>query len=525
MGSKIRGLIKFAFNAVGDGGWIRDLAAGLGTTITTVFKKMFEEDESGKSGFAQLGETINTALHNVLVSIKTWIDEHQQDIQDAFKQFWETLNIDELANDLLGVLWSIFKTGLGLLWETITGSSLLSEIIILWLGIEFAKIMLSFSALSTLLGAMASTSLAGALTTAATGALGLIGSFTGIIAIGIPLVLCLMGIIEAMNLSEGEMSEYNQSLLDGTLANSSFASSTQTEFGKAQDAVSSSTGAMRSEMDKLGAKSEETTSRMSTGFGSFKDKTRSYLLDSSGVGGAIDTHRIKVDEVTDVTQTDTQAMISYWEEFAKNYGLDLDAMTELTDIDYTNIKDYISTYTKEAEENSVESMDAIQKKHLDTATKAQEYAIRFGNAFKKMAQDVANAASAIASTPIKPIIDTSSIDAGISKLNTFLSLASRAGSVNVSVSGSIPKMASGGVIPPNKPFLAMLGDQTRGTNVEAPLDTIVTAMKEALGSTNYRASTGEVVLQLDGVTLARATVPYELDELNRKGYNVKVLEK
>ena len=46
---------------------------------------------------------------------------------------------------------------------------------------------------------------------------------------------------------------------------------------------------------------------------------------------------------------------------------------------------------------------------------------------------------------------------------------------------SIPRLAKGAVIPPNQPFFAMLGDQKRGTNIEAPLDTIVEAMNIALG--------------------------------------------
>lgn len=44
----------------------------------------------------------------------------------------------------------------------------------------------------------------------------------------------------------------------------------------------------------------------------------------------------------------------------------------------------------------------------------------------------------------------------------------------------IPKLAQGAVIPPNKEFLAVLGDQTSGTNIEAPLDTITAAMLQAL---------------------------------------------
>lgn|GEM_PF-5368188 len=42
----------------------------------------------------------------------------------------------------------------------------------------------------------------------------------------------------------------------------------------------------------------------------------------------------------------------------------------------------------------------------------------------------------------------------------------------------IPELASGAVIPPNAPFLAMLGDQRHGTNIEAPLATIQEAFRQ-----------------------------------------------
>lgn len=44
----------------------------------------------------------------------------------------------------------------------------------------------------------------------------------------------------------------------------------------------------------------------------------------------------------------------------------------------------------------------------------------------------------------------------------------------------IPKLASGAVIPPRQEFVAMLGDQRHGTNIEAPLETIKQANREVL---------------------------------------------
>ena len=45
---------------------------------------------------------------------------------------------------------------------------------------------------------------------------------------------------------------------------------------------------------------------------------------------------------------------------------------------------------------------------------------------------------------------------------------------------SIPRLAKGAVLPPNQEFMAVLGDQKRGTNIETPLSTMVDAFNQAL---------------------------------------------
>lgn len=47
---------------------------------------------------------------------------------------------------------------------------------------------------------------------------------------------------------------------------------------------------------------------------------------------------------------------------------------------------------------------------------------------------------------------------------------------------SIPRLAQGAVIPPNREFMAVLGDQSHGTNIEAPLDTIKQAVAEVMAN-------------------------------------------
>lgn len=89
---------------------------------------------------------------------------------------------------------------------------------------------------------------------------------------------------------------------------------------------------------------------------------------------------------------------------------------------------------------------------------------------------------------------------------------------------SVPGLATGAVIPPNKEFMAVLGDQKSGTNIEAPLDTIKQAFMEVLSTSGNVGSNQTIEMNIDGETFARLTVPHNLSELNRQGYNVSVLE-
>ncbi len=82
----------------------------------------------------------------------------------------------------------------------------------------------------------------------------------------------------------------------------------------------------------------------------------------------------------------------------------------------------------------------------------------------------------------------------------------------------IPKLAQGAVIPPNREFMAVLGDQKQGVNIEAPLQTIVDAFNIALAQ-NGGAGSGktEVVLEIDGREFGRAVVEQGNRENRRIG--------
>lgn len=71
----------------------------------------------------------------------------------------------------------------------------------------------------------------------------------------------------------------------------------------------------------------------------------------------------------------------------------------------------------------------------------------------------------------------------------------------------IPYLAQGAVIPPNREFLAMLGDQKRGTNIETPLETMKDAFRDVMSEFNNRGN-GEYtfIAKLDSREIFRETV-------------------
>ena len=80
----------------------------------------------------------------------------------------------------------------------------------------------------------------------------------------------------------------------------------------------------------------------------------------------------------------------------------------------------------------------------------------------------------------------------------------------------IPRLAQGAVIPPNREFLAVLGDQKRGTNIETPLPTMVQAFKQALSEMGM---TGEstIILEVDGQQFGKAVFRHYNSESRRVG--------
>lgn len=87
------------------------------------------------------------------------------------------------------------------------------------------------------------------------------------------------------------------------------------------------------------------------------------------------------------------------------------------------------------------------------------------------------------------------------------------------VSLALPALAQGAVIPPNREFMAVLGDQKSGTNIETPLATMVQAFKQAMAESGGGGAQ-TIILQIDGREFGRAVKKYGGREDQRVGVSL-----
>nr|DAD98927.1 MAG TPA: minor tail protein [Siphoviridae sp. ctOba29] len=82
----------------------------------------------------------------------------------------------------------------------------------------------------------------------------------------------------------------------------------------------------------------------------------------------------------------------------------------------------------------------------------------------------------------------------------------------------LPRLATGAVIPPNREFLAVLGDQKQGNNIEAPESAIVAAV--ARGMAQYGGGNQTAILKIGEQELGRIIFKLNKDQTQRVGIKV-----
>ena len=124
----------------------------------------------------------------------------------------------------------------------------------------------------------------------------------------------------------------------------------------------------------------------------------------------------------------------------------------------------------------------------------------------------------------------------IGAINTMIQLASSAlGVVGITVDApqipnidriALPRLATGAVIPPNREFMAVLGDQKHGTNIEAPEELLRQMANDAAGANAdilreiRDAIRAGKILMLDRRELGRAVVDVYGQESRRVGVSL-----
>ena len=111
-------------------------------------------------------------------------------------------------------------------------------------------------------------------------------------------------------------------------------------------------------------------------------------------------------------------------------------------------------------------------------------------------------------------------------LNSLPSLKDMKGGMSVPrlALGEIPALARGAVIPPNREFLAVLGDQKSGTNIEAPTSEIESAVMRGIQRSGMNREGGDhtVVLQIGEQEMGRLV--YRLNQQQTQRIGVRLAE-
>lgn len=203
--------------------------------------------------------------------------------------------------------------------------------------------------------------------------------------------------------------------------------------------------------------------------------------------------------------------------------------TDITD-KVTGLKDKVYEIVSGLRDKIIEKWNNLKRGTSEIFTELKETVIKIWDAMKEAIKKPLNAIIGGIEFFVNAIID------GINKLIEFLNglhidIPSWVPDIGGQTLGfaieplnnvEIPRLAQGAVIPPNKEFIAMLGDQRQGMNIEAPLDTIRDAFQDVVSNMQVQ-NTGYAQMELDGETFARLIVPYVISELDREGYNLSVI--
>lgn len=182
--------------------------------------------------------------------------------------------------------------------------------------------------------------------------------------------------------------------------------------------------------------------------------------------------------------------------------------------------------------SAVTVTDAVKEAWSEAGleTTAYEQGVTMGEAFANgltskeptMRSTLSGAMSGLLSIAKNAVAKINSALTGINatiEVSTSVANGAIASAMNVA---KIPHLAEGRVIPANHEFLAVLGDQKSGTNIETPLSTMVEAFRIAMAGQKSESAQGEAYMVVDDEVFAKLV--YRLNKVEQRRVGVTLSE-
>lgn len=519
-------------------------AENFGKGLANFLNGLFSEDESGNTVFGEVGKTIAGALNTTLkfldsfgttfewknfgnsiasginnffktfefdtaaAGIKTWMKGSLDAVTTLFAktdfelignkigEFLADLDLTNYLDDIAGLIWEAIKGSFGLLKGLFEEAPLETSLIA-------AFGVLKFTGLGSSLAGQISTALSSYF---AMNGIALPSLSSVAMKLGVAITVAIIGYKIGERLYEkltgeeavGGLSdlidmgatweEIGQAISDGAIVDITLTPllkwisgdnsiTTDEVIDAMTDMLEDAVNGVKDFTVSIKGKIEESFTSAKESFESIKDSEAVKKLSALGkdvLDGAKNTwESIKTEGVTKTLKQVGKNVI----DAAKNSWIAM------------KTEEVVKTLKAKGKENidkAKKTWTSIKSGTKTLALKAKDNASKIVNAFKSKWDKLKDKTLSIKGNiqanidNIKSLINTRII----SKINSGL-----IGTINKHLPGkvkvpNIPLLANGAVIPPNAPFLAMLGDQKNGTNIETPLSTMIEAFTAALDSRN-----------------------------------------
>lgn len=228
--------------------------------------------------------------------------------------------------------------------------------------------------------------------------------------------------------------------------------------------------------------------------------------------------------------------IEIWENITTTVSEKAKALKENVTEKVRMLKDKVVGFWNTIKSNAVDKWESIKSKVLEFADSIKEGVSSAFEGMKNTIKDIFESLVDIMKVPINAVVGLLNglifiINKFINKLNDIFTfeigfeLPKWMGggeykyrhTMNIPNVNPIPYLATGAVIPPNAPFMAVLGDQRNGTNLEAPESLIRQIVREEAGGN--KGGTYYFIGQLNGRTLFEEMIEEGKEYLQQTGRN------